>query len=78
MSGPNDFHGETINGVWTLMPGLGSDEPPKTAAEILANEPPDKRELRAKAKELDAIEQRLSDRAAMLDAKEKALQSVLP
>lgn len=78
MSGPNDFHGEIVNGTYVQLPGLGSFEPPKTPAEILANEPPDKRELRAKERELSEIELRLQKRAEMLDLKEKALASVLP
>lgn len=78
MSGPNDFHGEIIDGTYVQLPGLGSYEPPKTAAEVLASEPPDKRELRRKEAELSGIELRLAERAAMLDAKEKALASVIP
>jgi hypothetical protein len=27
MSGPNDFHGEIIDGKWVAMPGLGDYEP---------------------------------------------------
>lgn len=75
MSGPNDFHGEVVNGVWTLMPTLGDDEP-KAVGAITLPDPPAKAELRAKAKELDAIEQKLAEREAALKAKEAEIEAL--
>lgn len=72
MSGPNDFHGEVIDGVWTQLPGLGSDEPQSDLQKLLANEPPNKRELRQRATELDALAESLAAQTAALAAAQAA------
>lgn len=75
MPGPNDFHGEIINGVWTICPGLGDHEPKTAESRALAAEPPKTQELRRREAAVERVEEELRVRADKLAAREKALAS---
>lgn len=65
MAGPNDFHGEVINGVWTAMPGLGEFEPPPTTTpEQIAR----LSEIEVREAAMRVREQELAEREAAIEA----------
>lgn len=68
MSGPNDFTGVVINGVWTAQPGLGEFEPsPTTTLEVAA-----------RVADITAREEALRVKADQLAAREAALAAFEP